>query len=63
MPAVVRDFGMLRAPEVVMFMASLLGKSSVKDASLEWLKSHASYARPILEKAKTDDAKRALREM
>lgn len=61
MPAIVRDFGMLRAPEIVVFIASLLGKSSVKDAPIKWLQAHAEYARPILVKTKTDAAKLALR--
>ena len=33
MPSIVRDFGMIRDPEIVSFMLSLVGKSSVKDAS------------------------------
>ncbi len=63
MPAVLRDFGMVRAPEVVMFMASLVGKSALKDAPLQWLEAHADYARPVLEKAKSDVAKLALRQL
>jgi hypothetical protein len=61
MPAVVRDFGMIRAPEIVELMLSLVGKTSVKDAPLQWFKSHASYATPILAKSKAPVAKTVLR--
>jgi hypothetical protein len=44
-------------------MASLVGKSSVKDAPATWLKAHADYARPILVKDKSPAAKLALREL
>jgi hypothetical protein len=63
MPSVVRDFGMLRAPEIVTFMASLVGKSSVKNAPIDWFKAHADYARPILEKTKSPAAKLVLRQL
>jgi len=63
MLAVVRDLGMIRAPEIVTFMASLVGKSSAKDAPINWLRAHADYARPVLEKAKTDAAKLVLRQL
>ncbi len=63
MPAVVRDLGMIRAPEIVTFMASLVGKSSVKDAPITWLCAHADYARPVLDKSKTDAAKLVLRKL
>jgi len=60
MPAVVRDFGMIRAPEVVELMLSLVGKSSVKDAPMQWFKDHASYAKPILAKSRSSMAKTVL---
>jgi hypothetical protein len=60
MPAVVRDFGMIRAPEVVELMLSLVGKSSVKDAPMQWFKDHASYAKPILAKSRSPMAKTVL---
>lgn len=63
MPSVARDLGMIRAPEIVTFMASLVGKSSVKDVPITWLQAHADYARPILAKTKTDAAKRVLRQL
>ncbi len=63
MPSVVRDFGMIRAPEIVDLMLSLVGKSSVKDAPLAWFQSHADYAKPILERAKSDSAKAILRQL
>jgi hypothetical protein len=63
MPSVVRDFGMLRAPEVVDLMASLLGKTSVKNAPIEWLRAHADYARPILAKSRSAMAQAALKQL
>lgn len=63
LPAVVRDFGMIRAPETVELIVSLMGKSSAKDAPRRWLAAHEEYARPIVERAaKRGDtaAKRAL---
>lgn len=63
MPSIVRDFGMIRDPEIVSFMLSLVGKSSVKDAPLAWFRAHADYARPILEKTKSDPAKAVLRQL
>ena len=51
LPSVVRDFGMVRAPETVALVSSLVGKSSVKDAPLRWLRAHADYARPLVEAA------------
>ena len=63
MPSIVRDFGMIRDPEIVTFMLSLVGKSSVKDAPLEWFRAHADYARPILQKTKNDSAKAILRQL
>jgi hypothetical protein len=63
MPAVVRDFGMVRAPEVVELMLSLIGKTSVKDAPLQWFKSHASYATPILAKSKASTARSVLHQL
>jgi hypothetical protein len=59
----VRDFGMVRAPEVVDFVLSLVGKSSVKDAPLEWLVAHADYARPIVQRSKSTTAKAVLARM
>ena len=63
LPAVVRDFGMIRAPEVVDLMLSLVGKSSVKDGPINWFRAHADYAEPILSKAKSDIAKGVLRQL
>jgi hypothetical protein len=63
MPAVLRDFGMLRSPEVVTVMASLVGKSAMKAAAINWLKGHADYTRPILEKTKSAAAKFALQQL
>jgi hypothetical protein len=63
MPAVVRDFGMIRAPEIVELMLSLLGKTSVKDAPMKWFETHASYAKPLLAKSKASMAKSVLRQL
>lgn len=63
MPSIVRDFGMIRDPAIVTFMLSLVGKSSVKDAPLEWFRAHADYARPLLEKTRGDSAKAILRQL
>ena len=63
MPSVVRDFGMIRDPEIVSFMLSLIGKSSVKDAPLAWFRAHADYAKPILKNTKGDSAKAMLRQL
>jgi hypothetical protein len=63
LPSIVRDFGMLRDPEIVTLMLSLVGKSSVKDAPLTWFREHADYARPILENRKDATAKMVLRQL
>ncbi len=63
MPSIVRDFGMIRDPEIVTFMLSLIGKSSVKDAPLEWFRAHADDAKGILKKTKGDSAKAILRQL
>jgi hypothetical protein len=63
MPSIVRDFGMIRDPEIVTFMLSLVGKPSVKDAPLAWFRAHADYAKPILQKTKGDSAKLILRQL
>lgn len=63
MPSVVRDLGMIRAPEIVTFIASLVGKSAAKDAPMQWLRAHADYARPILAKEKSNAATLALRQL
>jgi hypothetical protein len=63
MPSIVRDFGMIRDPEIVSFMLSLVGKSSVKDAPLVWFRAHADYAKPILQKTRGDSAKAILRQL
>jgi hypothetical protein len=63
MPSIVRDFGMIRAPEVVELMLSLIGKASVKDGPINWFKAHADYARPILAKSKAVAAKGVLRQL
>ncbi len=62
-PSVVRDFGMIRAPEVVELMLALISKSSAKDGPIHWFRSHADYARPLLTKAKSDTAKAVLRQL
>jgi len=63
MPSVVRDFGMIRDPEIVTFMLSLVGKSSVKDAPLAWFRAHRDYVKPILAKTKGDSAKAISRQL
>ncbi len=65
-PAALRDFGMVRAPESVELVLSLVGKTSAKDAPLKWLVAHADYARPFVErsaKAGSATAKAALAQM
>lgn len=59
----VRDFGMVRSPDVVEFVLSLVGKSAVKDAPIQWLVDHADYARPIVARSKSTTAKAALARM
>jgi hypothetical protein len=51
LPSVMRDFGMVRAPETVELALSLVGKSAAKDAPIKWLAAHADYARPMVERA------------
>ncbi len=51
LPSVMRDFGMVRAPEAVELALSLIGKSTTKDAPIQWLKAHVEYARPFVERA------------
>jgi hypothetical protein len=63
MPSIVRDFGMIRDREIVDFMLSLVGKTSVKDAPLEWFRAHDGYAKPILRDTKGDAAKAILRQL
>jgi hypothetical protein len=48
---------MVRAPEVVDFMLSLIGKSAAKDVPMKWFEAHADYARPIVAKSKSPAAK------
>jgi hypothetical protein len=50
LPAVMRDFGMIRAPETVELALSLVGRTTAKDAPVKWIASHADYAMPIVEK-------------
>ena len=47
--AVIRDFGMIRAPETVDLVLSLVGRTTAKDAPVKWIAAHAEYAMPILE--------------
>jgi hypothetical protein len=47
--AVVRDFGMIRAPETVDLILSLVGRSTAKGAPAKWFTSHAEFAMPIVE--------------
>jgi hypothetical protein len=47
--AVMRDFGMIRAPETVDLALSLVGRTTVKDAPVRWIASHADFAMPIVE--------------
>lgn len=49
--AVMRDFGMIRAPETVELALSLVGRSTAKDAPMKWITAHADYAMPIVEAA------------
>ncbi len=49
--SVIRDFGMVRAPETVALVLSLVGRSSAKDAPMRWLEEHVDYARPFVEQA------------
>ena len=56
----VRDFGMIRAPEVVDFVLGLVGKSAAKDAPMKWFEAHADYARPFVAKSKSPAAKAVL---
>ncbi len=46
--AVLRDFGMIRAPETVELVLTMLGRPALKDAPLQWLLAHAEYARPMV---------------
>lgn len=48
-PILMRDFGMVRAPETVDLALSLVGRTHVKDAPIRWLVTHADYTRPIVE--------------
>jgi hypothetical protein len=60
LPSVLRDFGMIRAPEAAELALSLVGKASVKDAPLRWLVTHAELARPVVEEAAKRGAKSAV---
>jgi hypothetical protein len=59
----VRDFGMVRSPDVVELVLSLVGKSAVKDAPIQWLAAHADYAKPLVARSKSTTAKAALARM
>ena len=59
----VRDFGMVRSPDVVDFILSLVGKTAVKDAPSKWFREHADYARPLLAKSKSPAAKAVLAQL
>ena len=61
--AALRDFGMVRSPEVVELALSLVGKSALKDAPIEWLVAHADYAKPIVQRSKGAAAKAVLARM
>jgi hypothetical protein len=63
LPSIVRDFGMLRDPNVVKLMLSLVGKSSVKDGPLNWFRAHAAYVKPLLAKQTGTAAKAVLRQL
>ncbi len=49
LPAVMRDFGMIRAPETVELALSLVGRTTAKDAPMKWIAAHADFAMPIVE--------------
>jgi len=59
-PSVVRDFGMIRAPEVVDLMLSVVGKSSLKGGPLAWFRAHADFSAPILARSRVAAAKPVL---
>ena len=61
--AALRDFGMVRAPEVVELALALVGKSALKEAPLDWLVAHADYAKPIVQRSKSTTAKAVLARM
>jgi len=63
LPSVLRDFGMLQDPQIVPFMLAYVGKSSVKDAPIQWFRAHAVFAKPILAKMKSDAAKLVLKQL
>jgi hypothetical protein len=50
-PSAMRDLGMVRSPEVVALATGWIGRAAAKDAPIQWLVSHADYARPFLERA------------
>jgi hypothetical protein len=57
--AVVRDFGMIRSPETVDLMLSLVGRTTAKDAPASWFASHADFAMPIVESYASRGSERA----
>jgi hypothetical protein len=59
--AVMRDFGMIRAPETVELALSLVGRTTVKDAPVKWIAAHADYAMPIVEKITSGERAAAIR--
>jgi hypothetical protein len=61
--SVLRDFGMLADPQIVPFMLSYIGKSSAKDAPMNWFRAHADFATPILGKMKSEAAMAVLKQL
>jgi hypothetical protein len=51
------QYGMFRLPGAVALIAGMAAKSAVKDDALQWLRSHAAFAEPVLaELAKSSGA-------
>jgi len=59
LPYVMRDFGMIKAPQTVDLALALLGKSAAKGAPMRWLEEHADYAVPLLAKLAKGSSARA----
>lgn len=58
-PYVMRDFGMVKAPQTVELALALMQKASAKGEPMRWFEAHADYARPFLDKVARGAAQKA----
>ncbi|MGC4118960.1 MAG: hypothetical protein QM765_31210 [Myxococcales bacterium] len=58
-PYLMRDFGMVKAPQTVELALALMNKASAKGTPRKWFEEHADYARPFLDKLAKGAAEKA----